>query len=173
MNETLRTLLYRRSIRKFKSTQIKDEELKSVLKAGMYAPTGGNRQSPLFVVVQNKETLKKIDRLNSKVLGKDTHPYFHAPTVILVFADKNKSTPVEDASLALGNMFNAAASLGLGTCWVHREKQMFETEEGKSLLKEWGVDDCYIGVGACVIGYPDCNHPEPSPRKKDYVIYIK
>lgn len=173
MNETLRTLFDRRSIRKYKEEQIKDKELKAVLEAGMYAPSGGNQQSALFIVVQDKETLKKIDALNAAIMDKDTHPYYGAPTVILVLADKSKVTPVEDASLALGNIFNAAASIGLGTCWVHRIKQMFESEEGKALLKEWGVEGDYIGVGSCALGYPDCPNPEAAPRKNNNVVYVR
>ncbi len=174
MNETLQTIVNRRSIRKYKEKQIKDEELKVVLEAGMYAPSGANQQSALFIVVQNKETLKKIDAMNAAILGNnDVHPYYGAPTVILVLADKSKVTPVEDASVALGNMFNAAASVGLGSCWIHREKQMFESEEGKNLLKEWGVEGDYIGVGSCTLGYPDCPSPEAAPRKENYVVYVR
>lgn len=173
MNETLKTLLGRRSIRKFKKEQIKDEELNLVLEAGMYAPSAANQQSALFVVVQNKEMLKKITQMNSAVMGKDIDTYYGAPTVILVLADKRKAAPVEDASLAIGNMFNAAASLGLGSCWIHREKQMFETAEGASLLKEWGIDENYIGVGSCILGYPDCEQPKAAPRKKDFIINVK
>jgi len=173
MNETLKTLLNRRSIRKYKANQIKDEELEAVLQAGIYAPSAAGQQSAKFIVVQDKKTLKKIDAMNAKVMGKNVHPYYDAPTVILVLADKSKVAPVEDASVALANMFNAAASLGLGSCWIHREKQMFESEEGKNLLKKWGVEGDYIGVGSCVLGYPDCPKPEAAPRKKDYVVYIR
>lgn len=173
MNQTIETLLNRRSIRKFKSEQITDEELEAVLKAGMYAPSGGNQQAALLIAVQNKATLEKIDSMNAAVLGKDTHPYYGAPTVILVLTDKSKATPVEDASLVLGNMMNAAAALGLGACWIHRERQMFETEEGTALLKEWGVTGDYIGVGSCILGYPDCPQPKAAPRKEGYVVYVK
>lgn len=173
-NETIKTLLGRRSIRKFKQQQITDEELKTVLEAGMYAPSGANQQSPLFIAVQDRETLKTLNALNASAMGKSGgDPYYGAPTVILVLADKSKVTPVEDASLALGNMFNAAASIGLGTCWIHREKQMFESSQGRELLKKWGVNGEYIGVGSCAIGYPDCPTPEAPTRKDGYVVYIR
>jgi nitroreductase len=172
MNETIKTLLERRSIRKFKPGQIKEEELNAILDAGMYAPSAANQQSALFVVIQDKETLKKLSAMNAAVLGKDMDPYYDAPTVILVFADKSKIAPVEDASLALGNMFNAAASLGIGSCWVHRTKQMFETDEGKDLLRKWGITGDYIGVGSCILGYPDCKHPKAAPRKDNFVIRV-
>ena len=172
MNETIKTLMERRSIRKFKPAQIKEEELNTILNAGMYAPSGANQQSALFVVIQDKETLKKLSVMNAAVLGKDMDPYYGAPTLILVFADKSKITPIEDASLALGNMFNAAASLGIGSCWVHRTKQMFETEEGKEFLKKWGVTGDYIGVGSCILGYADGEHPKAAPRKDNFVIRV-
>lgn len=166
-------MLTRRSIRQFKEEQITDEELSSVIEAGKYAPTAGNQQSEIFVVIQNKDAMKKIDTMNAAIIGKDIHPFYGAPTVILVLADKSKAAPVEDASLALGNMFNAAASLGLGTCWIHRIRQMFETGEGKELLREWGVEGDYVGVGACAIGYPNCPLPEAAPRKENFVYYVK
>lgn len=174
MNEIINTLLNRRSIRKYKPEQIKDEELNAVLEAGKYAPSGANQQSALFIVVQNKKVIEKITKMNAAVIGKnDADPYYGAPTIILVFADKNKATPIEDASLALGNMYNAAYSLGLGSCWIHRTKQMFESEEGKALLKEWGVEGDYIGVGSCILGYPDCEHPKAAPRKDNFVVMVK
>ncbi|MGA2936252.1 MAG: nitroreductase family protein [Syntrophobacteraceae bacterium] len=172
MNETIKTLLERRSIRKFKPEQIGEEVLNTILDAGMYAPSGANQQSALFVVVQDKETLKKLSAMNAVVLGKDMDPYYAAPTVILVFADKTKVTPVEDASLAIGNMLNAAASLGIGSCWVHRAKQMFETTEGKDFLRKWGVPGNFIGVGSCILGYPDGKHPKAAPRKDNFVIRV-
>lgn len=174
MNETLKTLLNRRSIRKFKAEQIKDEDLNAVLEAGKYAPSGANQQSALFIAVQNKDTIKKISKMNGAVMGKDgIDPYYGAPTVILVLADKSKVTPIEDGSIAIGNMCNAAYSLGLGSCWIHRTKQMFETEEGKALLKEWGVEGDYIGVGSCILGYPDCEQPKAAPRKDKFVVMVK
>ncbi len=172
MNDTIKTLLSRRSIRKFRPEQIKEEELNAILEAGMYAPSGANQQSALFVVVQDKETRKKISTMNAAILKKDIDPYYGAPTVILVFADRSKVTPVEDACLALGNMFNAAASLGIGSCWVHRARQMFETEEGKDLLRKWGVTGDYIGVGSCILGYPDGEHPKAAPRKDNFVVRV-
>jgi nitroreductase len=174
MNETIKTLLNRRSVRKFKPEQIKDEELNTVLEAGKYAPSGGNQQSALFIVIQNENVIKKITKMNAAVMGKeDVDPYYGAPTIILVFGDNSKVAPVEDASLALGNMYNAAYSLGLGSCWIHRTKQMFESEEGKALLKEWGVEGDYTGVGSCILGYPDCEQPKAAPRKDNFVVMVK
>lgn len=174
MNETMKTLLNRRSIRKFKQEQIKDEELNAVLEAGKYAPSAGNQQSSLFIVVQNKSVIEKLTKMNAGVMGKtNTDPYYGAPTIILVLADKTKAAPIEDASLAMGNMYNAAHSLGLGSCWIHRTKEMFENEEGKELLREWGIEGDYIGVGSCILGYPDCEPPKAAVRKDNFVVMVK
>jgi len=131
MNETMTTLLNRRCVRAFRAEQITDEELNAVLEAGKYAPSGANQQSALFIVVQDRDTRETLSRMNRAVNGGDSDPYYGAPTVVLVLADTTKVTPVEDASLALGNMFNAAHALGLGSCWVHRERQMFESDEAR------------------------------------------
>jgi nitroreductase len=172
MNVTIKTLLERRSVRKFKPEQIKEEELNAILAAGMFAPSGANQQSALFVVVQDKETLKKLSAMNAAELGKDIDPYYNAPTVVLVFADKNKVTPIEDGVLALGNMFNAAASLGIGSCWVHRERQMFETAQGRDLMNKWGITGDFMGVGSCILGYPEGEHPQAAPRKDNFIIRV-
>jgi nitroreductase len=119
------------------------------------------------------KTIETLSRMNRAVMGGGSDPYYGAPTLVLVLADKTKITPVEDASLALGNMFTAAYSLGLGSCWVHRTRQMFESKEGKALLKKWGVEGDYVGVGSCVLGYPDCEHPQAAPRKDDFVVMVK
>jgi len=174
MNETMKTLLNRRSVREYRPEQIKDEELNAVLEAGKFAPTGSGKQSPIFIAVQNREVIQKLAKLNAEVMGVDFNPYYDAPTIILVLVDRNRSTAVEDGSLALGNMFNAAASLGLGSCWIHRCKEIFEKEEGKELLRQWGVkEDQYIGVGSCILGYPKGELPQADPRKEDYVRFVK
>jgi nitroreductase len=174
MNETLNTLLNRRSIRKFKSEQITDEALNAVLEAGRYAPSGANMQSAVFIVVQDKATIEKHAKMNAAVMGKEgLDPYYGAPTLIHVLCEKDKVTPLEDGALAIGNMMNAAWSLGLGACWVHRTKQMFESAEGKEILKELGLTGDYVGVGTCILGYPDGETPKAAPRKENAVYYVK
>ena len=172
MNDTIKTLIERRSCKKFKSEQIKKEELDLILQAGMNAPTGKGMQSPIILVLQDKEKIEKLREINKKILGRDVDPFYNAPTVLVVMADKNMFTYVEDGSLVLGNMMNAAFSLGVGSCWIHRAKEEFETPEGKALLKEWNISENYVGVGHCILGYADMEYPEPKPRKKDYVRYI-
>ena len=180
MNSTIENLINRRSVRKFKTEQIKDDELKQILLAGTYAPTGMNKQSPKIVVIQNKETINELSNLNAKFLwtknpAEKIDPFYGAPTIIVVLADKNVKTFVEDGSLILGNIMNAAYSLGIGSCWIHRAKEEFESDEGKKLLEKWNIPDKYVGIGHCVLGYPalplDSLHA--APRKDDYVTFIK
>mgnify|MGYP002536609143 FL=1 len=172
MNETIKNLIERRSCRKYSSTQIKEDELNSVLKAREYAPTGMGRQSPIILVLQNKEKVEKLSKLNAKIMGTDKDPFYGAPTVLIVLADKNIGTYKEDGSLVLGNLMNAAYSLGLGSCWIHRAKEEFETDEGKELLKEWNIPENYAGIGHCILGYPE-EKSEAKPRKDGYIRFVK
>lgn len=172
MNETIKNLVERRSCRKYASTQIKEDELNSVLKAGEYAPTGMGMQSPIIVVLQNKSIIDKLSKINAKIMGKDEDPFYGAPTVLVVLADKNIGTYIEDGSLVLGNLMNAAYSLGLGSCWIHRAKEEFETDEGKELLKEWNISENYVGIGHCILGYPE-EKSEAKPRKDGYIRFVK
>jgi nitroreductase len=172
---TLEDLKTRRSIRSYKPEQITDEELDQILEAGTWAPTGGGTQSPVIVAVQNKETINKLQKLNAEVLqNPKLEPFYGAPTVLAVLADKNKLTPVEDGSLVLGNLQNAAWALGVDSCWIHRAKQVFESEEGKELLRKWGLDEnACIGIGFCLLGYAEGPRPAPAARKEGYIIKVK
>ena len=171
MNNTVSDIMNRRSIRKYKPEQISREELDTVLQAGICAPTGMNRQSPLVIAVQNKEVRDRLSRMNAAVLGTDSDPFYGAPTVVVVLADANSPHAVQDGSLVMGNMLNAAKAIGLGSCWVNRAKEVFDSAEGKSLLAQWGVEGDVIGAGNCILGYPDEN-PAMKPRKPDYIRYI-
>ncbi len=171
--EAMEMLLSRRSIRTFRPEQITDAELEAVLKAGMYAPSGRNEQGAYYIAVQNPADRAQITRMNAAVLGRDGDPYYGAPTIILAFAEAGNNTAFEDACLGLGNMFNAAYALGLGSCWIHRTRQMFETPEGLALLKKWGIEKELIGVGSCILGYPDGPHPEAKARKSDFYTIVR
>ena len=169
MNETLKTLETRRSIRKYRPEQITKEELDAVLRAGVYAPSGMNLQSTVLVAVQNKEDRDALMLLNKRISGRDHDPYYGAPTIVVALAEADSRFGVQDASLAIGNMCNAAAALGLGSCWIHRAKEVFETAEGKALLKKWGLDGDYIGVGHCILGYP-AETPEAKERRAGRIV---
>ena len=172
MNDVLKCLKERRSIRKYKKQQITDQELEQILEAGMYAPTALGMQSPIMVVVQDPETIQTLSKMNAAVMGADSDPFYGAPTVVIVLADRSRPTYVEDGSLVMGNLMNAAHALGLGSCWIHRAKEEFESEEGKALLKKWGIDGDYVGVGHCILGYAADEPGEPKPRKENYIVRV-
>ena len=173
MNDVIKAMMERRSCRKYKPEQIKDEDLQAILEAGKYAATGHGWQSPKMVVIQNPEMIAKLSKWNADILGVKSDPFYGAPTVILVLADATKPTAVQDGSLVMGNLMLAAHSLGLGSCWINRAREEFETQEGKALLKQWGIEGDYIGIGHCVIGYPDGNFPKAAPRKENYIVTVK
>lgn len=172
-NETLKNIKERRSIRAFKKEQIPDEILKAVLEAGTYAPTSRGMQAPIIVAVQNELLKEKLANLNAQIMEATSNPYYNAPTYILVMAPDDARYPIHDCSCVLENMMIAAQSLGIGTCWIHREKEMFECEEGKKLLLEMGLQENMIGVGALAIGYPEGTPSPAKPRKPDYFRIIK
>lgn len=173
MNKTLNDLLTRRSIRAYKPEQISDAELKGVLSAGLAAPSAMNRQPTVLLVVQDKATIEILSKLNALVMGKEgIDPFYGAPTVIAVLADRSIPTYIEDGSLVLGNLMNAAHALGLGSCWVNRAKEVFEMPEARELLRKNGIGDEYIGVGHCILGYPDGEAPEAKPVRDGRVFKI-
>ena len=172
MNETISNLVSRRSIKKYTDKQIKKEDLQAILKAGEFAPCGMGKQSPIMVVIQNRELINKIGKINAKIMGANMDPFYGAPTLIIVFADKTINTYIEDGSLVMGNLMNAAHSLGIGSCWIHRAKETFETDEGKELLKKWNISENYVGIGNCILGYLDGEYPTAKPRKQDYIRYV-
>ncbi|MBO4218121.1 MAG: nitroreductase [Erysipelotrichaceae bacterium] len=168
--EALETLLTRRSVRSYTDEKVSREDLDRILEAGKFAASGMGRQSAIMVAVQNPETLKKLEELNCTSAGMEPgHPFYGATTVIVVLADKNIRTHVYDGSLVMGNMMNAAAALGLGSCWIHRARETFETEEGKELLRQWGVEGDYEGIGNLIVGHYDGELPVAKPRKENYV----
>ncbi|MCI6122239.1 nitroreductase [Bariatricus sp. SGI.161] len=173
MNESIKNMIERRSIRAYKPDMVKKEDIEEIVKAGTYAATGMNRQSPVIIAVTDQETRDKLSAMNAAIMGTDTDPFYGAPVVLIVLADKSRPTYLYDGSLVMGNMMNAAHSLGLGSCWIHRAKEEFESKEGKELLKKWGVEGDYEGIGHCVIGYVEGDYPETKPRKEDYVYYVE
>ncbi|MCQ2373263.1 MAG: nitroreductase [Phascolarctobacterium sp.] len=175
MNETLKTLLTRRSCRNFKPDMITEEELQAVLEAGTFAPCGKGMQAGKIIAVTNKEIRDMISQINCKIGGwaDGFDPFYGAPVILIVLADKTVPTYVYDGSLVAGNMMNAAASLGLGSIWIHRAKQEFDSEFGKSILKELGIEGQWEGIGHVALGYEAEPAPAPKARKEDFVHYIR
>lgn len=176
--EALEVLKNRRAIRKFKPEQIKDEELGLVLEAGTYAPTAMGMQSPLIVAVQNKKDVEELNKLSAKIMNRPgvTEPYYGAPTIILIFSTdiaRTEELGTLDAAAVCTNMLNAAYAVGLGSVWIHRAHEIFDTEEGKVLLNKWGIKEHVRGVASIALGYADMPNPEPKPRREGYVVKIK
>ena len=174
-NETLNCLETRRSVRGYKPDVMPSDELtEAVVRAGTFAPTGRGAQSPVIVAVTNKAVRDRLSRLNAAVLGTQSDPFYGAPVVLVVLADRSRPTYLYDGSLVMGNLMNAAHAVGLGSCWIHRAREVFGSAEGKELLRQWGIEGDYEGIGHCVLGYPADGQPlEAKPRKADYVRWVK
>lgn len=173
MNEIIKAMETRRSIRGYKEDMVPEELIAEVVEAGTYAATGMGRQSPIILAVTNKKVRDRLSKVNAEIMGTTGDPFYGAPVVLVVLADKSRPTYLYDGSLVMGNLMLAAHSLDLGSCWIHRAKETFEREEGKAILKELGIEGDYEGIGNCVIGYAKEPAKEAAPRKADYVHYIK
>ena len=167
----LENLKNRRSVRKYKAEQIRDAELDAILEAGLYAASGMNTQNSIMVAVRDKETRDQLSRMNAAVMGTDSDPFYGAPCVVVVLVEPERYTAVEDGSLVMGNLMQAAYDIGVGSCWIHRARQMFESEEGKQLLRKWGLREDLIGVGNCILGYAE-EVPEAKPRREGRIVKV-
>lgn len=167
----LENLKERRSIRKYKSEQVEDAHLDAILEAGLYAASGMNTQNTIMVAVRDKATRDQLSRMNAAVMGMDSDPFYGAPCVVVVLVEPERYTAVEDGALVMGNLMQAAYDIGVGSCWIHRSRQMFESEEGKELLRKWDLREDLIGVGNCILGYAD-EEPAPKPRREGRIIKV-
>ena len=173
MNAELQALKERRSVRKYKADMVPQELIDQVIEAGLYAASGHGTQEVIIVAVTNKEIRDKLAKMNREILGTNSDSFYGAPVVLVVLGPKsNKLTPY-DGSLVMGNLMQAAHAVGLGSCWINRAKEEFASEEGKQLLKEWGIEGEYEGVGHCILGYADGPVPQAAPRKANRVFYVK
>ena len=168
MNKTIQDIIERRSVKKYMAKSVPDELIQQIVKAGTYAPSGMNKQAAIILAVTNKEMRDRLSRINH------ADPFYGAPVVLVVLAKKDVATRVYDGTLVMENMMITAQSLGLASCWIHRAKETFETEEGKQILQELGIKDEYEGIGNCIVGYaaPDALKPQVE-RKSDYVVWVK
>lgn len=173
MSDVLETIKSRRSIRKYKSDMVPQDKMEKIIEAGTYAATGMGKQSPIIVAVTNKELRDKLSAMNAKIMGTNTDPFYGAPVVLIVLADKSRPTYLYDGSLVMGNLMLEAEARGIGSCWIHRAKEEFESEEGKEILKSLGIEGDYEGIGHCVLGFADGPAPKAAPRKDSYVYYVK
>lgn len=174
MNKALQNLVERRSCKKYLPTPVEQDLLNEVIKAGMYAPTGRNRQPVKILAITDPKVRDELRKMNALIMGvgEDFDPFYGAPVVLVVLADPSVNTYLYDGSLVMGNLMNAAHALGLGSCWIHRAKEEFQTEYGKNLLKSLGIEGEWEGIGHCVLGYADGALPKASPRKEGWVYYV-
>ena len=172
MNETMKTLMERRSCRSYKPDPVPAEILDQILEAGTYAATGTGRQSPVMIAVTDKKTRDELSAMNAAVMGASSDPFYGAPVVIVVLADRSAGTYLYDGSLVMGNLMNAAHSLGVASCWIHRAKEEFESDEGKAILKKLGIEGDYEGIGHCVLGYAARESAPAAPRKENYIFRL-
>lgn len=171
-NSVLQVLEERRSIRAYQPTQVEEDKLQAILRAATFAPTGRGRQSPRMVVVRDRKTINRLEKMNAAIMGApEAKTFYGAPTVVIVLADRTVPTHFEDGCLVMGNLMNAAFSVGVDSCWIHRAREEFESEEGRQMLREWGIDGDYVGIGHCILGYREGELPAPAKRKEDYVVF--
>ena len=172
-NEVLKCIETRRSVRRYRPEQIKDEELDAILRAGTYAASGMGRQPVKFVVLQRPEDVAELEAMNAAALATPgAKPFYGAPTVVVVLVDASVPTAVEDGSLALGSLMLAAHSVGVGSCWIHRAREEFASAQGRALLKKWGVAGDWLGVGHCILGYADGAEGNAAPRKDGNIVRV-
>ena len=172
MNEVLEKIKTRRSVRRFKSDMPDKATVDRIIEAGIYAASGRNRQSAIIVAVTDKQTREKLVKINAEIMGADTDPFYNAPVILIVLADKNVPTHVYDGSLVMGNLMLAAHAEGIGSCWIHRAKETFEAKEWKEWLASLGVEGEYEGIGHCALGYIEGDYNADLPRKQGRVFYV-
>lgn len=174
MKEILDVIKTRRSIRKFKGDMIPKDKIDKIIEAGTYAATGKNKQSPIIIAITNKEIRDEFSKMNARIMGQDESfdPFYGAPVILIVLANKEIPTAVYDGTLVMGNLMLEAHELGIGSCWIHRAKEEFESEEGKQFLKSLGIEGEYEGIGHCALGYADGPVLEAPKRKEHWVYYV-
>ena len=172
MNEVIKNIKERRSIRKYENKMVPKEIIEKIVEAGTYAPSGMGKQSSIIIAITNKEIRDKLSKLNAKIMGAEIEPFYGAPVVLVVLSKKDVPTYIYDGSLVMENLMLAANSLKIGSCWIHRAKEEFETEEGKEILRNLGINpEEYEGIGNCILGYKK-EEGNLKPRKENYVYYI-
>lgn len=175
MNEVIKAMEERRSVRRFKTELPREEDIEQIIEAGLYAASGRGRQATLTIAVTNKALRDRISEANRRIGGWEEgfDPFYGAPAILIVLADKACNTYIYDGSLVMGNMMLAAHSLGLGSIWIHRANEEFELPEWKQFLCDLGVSGEWEGIGHCAVGYADCDLPKAAERKDGRVIWVR
>ena len=172
MEDILDIIVSRRSVKKYKSDMPNKDDIEKVIKAGMYAPSGRNKQASIILAITNRKVRDDLSKLLAESRGIDIDPFYGAPVILVVLADRSVSTYIYDGSVVMENMLLEAHSIGLGACWIHHAKEVFDSEYGKRLLKSLNIDGDYEGIGSCILGYPDIEITSPLPRKDNFVYYL-
>ena len=170
--EAIEFIESRRSIRSYKPDMVPDEIIDRIVEAGTYAATGMGKQSPIIITVKDRAMRDRLSKMNAEIMGADIDPFYGAPVVLIVLADRSMSTYIYDGSLVMGNLMLAAHALGIGSCWIHRAKEEFDSPEGRKILADLGIQGDYEGIGHCILGYIDGDYPEPKPRKGNWTYTI-
>lgn len=171
MNDMLELMKTRRSVKKYKSQMPPQEAIEQIIEAGLYAANAKNAQTSIIIAVTDKTLRDRLSAMNARILGTTSDPFYNAPVVLVVLDVKSNPNCAYDGSLVMGNLMLAAHAVGLGSCWINRAREGFDSDEGRQILKELGIEGEYEGVGHCVIGYTDGEYPEIKPRKENRVYY--
>ncbi len=171
--EAYTDLITRRSVRRYKNTPVPRELIERVINAGLHAPSGLNKQSSIIVAVTDRSLRDRIAQLNAAAMGRDTDPFYGAPVVLVVLANKKDPTYIYDGSLTMGNLMLAAHECGLGSCWIHRAREVFDSDEGREILANLGISGDYEGIGNCILGFADTELPEPAERREGRVFWAE
>ena len=170
--EAIEFIESRRSIRSYRPDMVPDDIIDRIVEAGTYAATGMGKQSPIIITVKDRAMRDRLSKMNAEIMGADIDPFYGAPVVLIVLADRSMPTYIYDGSLVIGNLMLAAHALGIGSCWIHRAKEEFDSPEGKEILADLGIQGDYEGIGYCILGYVDGEYPEPKPRKENWSYTI-
>ncbi|MBS6196295.1 MAG: nitroreductase [Clostridiales bacterium] len=175
MSEVLEQIKTRRSIRKYKEDMVPQEILDRIIEAGLYAASGMGQQDTIIIQVTQKELRDKIAKMNGEIGGwkEGFDPFYGAPALLIVLGKKTCGNRVYDGSLVMGNLMLAAHELGIGSCWIHRAKEEFETQWGREFLRSLGIEEEYEGIGHCILGYAEGDVPRAADRKEHRVFYVR
>ena len=165
-------IMERRSVKSYLPEMPKKEDIDKIIASGLAAASGRNMQASVIVAVTNKEIRDKLSAANAAVMGANADPFYGAPCVLVVLAETTAHTYVYDGSLTLGNMMLTAHELGLGSCWIHRAKEVMALPEWQEWIKSLDLEGNYEGIGNLVLGYRKGDYPANKERREGRVVYV-